>query len=236
MSSSSQSPLVVPSKANPAKHAQFLKIRQSRLNPASFAGMKRTMMLARPDQVLASSRHTSTKLRCSDLWSKKMKTQVVRVLLAKHDPRVDKFHWRTKEIKNWKPKEEGQVSSRISEYLERVRSRDRPRSVLPSSVSQIGACNFQLRACDRLKSELHTQKRLLKADRFANKTLHQSFYHDTQETDLSDFIRDEVDDFKRKTQVGNTDMLRKSSFSSLAKRMNKLGLTFYVAQRKRDKD
>jgi len=234
MTTTSWSPLTVNPSESPPKHAHFSKIRQSRLNPASFSSMKRTMLLARPDQVLVSNRHRSTKLRCSDLWSKKMKKQVVRVLLAKHDPRVDKFHWRTKEIKDWKPLEGGRVSSRIAQYLERVRSQDRPRSVLPSSISQPCASDSHLRACERLKSDLHTQIRTLKADRSFNKSFHQSFYRE-EETDLTDFIRDEVDDFKRKTQVG-MDMARKSSMTSLAKRMNKLGLSFYAAQRRRDKN
>lgn len=233
MTTTSWSPLVSRPSESPPKHAHFVKSQQSRQNPASFSSMKRTMLLARPDQVLVSNRHRSTKLRCSDLWSKKMKKQVVKVLFAKHDPRVDKFHWRTKQVKNWEPLEDGRVSSRIAQYLERVRSQDRPRSVLPSSVSHVSASDFHLRACERLKSDLHLQIRNLKADRSINKSFHQSFYRE-EETDLSDFIKDEVDDFKRKTQVG-MDMSRKSSFSSLAKRMNKLGLTFYAAQRKRDK-
>lgn len=216
--------------------ARLSNVRFSRMNPASFAHMKRTMLLAKPEQVLASSRQRLTKLRCSDLWSQEMKKEVVRVLWARRDSRVEKIHWRTKQFKSWKPPEEGEISTRIARYLSRMRSQDRPRSVLPNSRGQVDVCSQQLRACDRLRTDLHSSMRSLKVDRSVTSSLYQSFYSEAQETDLSDFIRDEVEDFHRKTQLGNVDMSRKSSLSSVAKRMKKLGLTFYVARRKRDRD
>lgn len=197
--------------------------------------MKKVILLAKPDQVLASNRSRSTKLRCSDLWSQKMKKEAVEIMWAKHDPRVQKFHWRTKEVKNWQPPEEGLVSTRISQYIERVKSRERPASVYqPWGMTLPSVCDLHIQNCSRLQSELHSNIHYLKATTPLRRSRPAYIHtHEEAESGLDDFIKDEVSEFKKKTFLNNPELTRKPVYTSLAKRMNKLGLSFYVAQRRR---
>ena len=207
--------------------------RQSRLNPLSFANMKRSMLFAKPDQVLASSKLRPTKMRCVDLWSKRMKKEAVQVMLAQKDPRIQKFHWRTKVFKDWNPPEEGDVTLRLSKYIDEVRTRSYHEGFHPEGVS-LSMCEERLLGCDKLKREIQDGLRSIKADLGAKRREAKQWQSmESDDNTMKMFIQGEVDQFRNKRQVSVPELLRKTSGPKPAKKLARLGLSFYIARRRR---
>lgn len=198
--------------------------------PRFLSRARRSVMLTRPELVLASGRNRPTKLRCSDFWSRGMKKEAVRILWAKNDALADRGKFRRQVVHQSHTEEEGKVSKRLSHYIQRVRSVELPSSEqLDHSLSHIE----RMRLCENLQSEVHSELKRLRSNLMQSKQstpqLLKSLYG--EETDLAEFIKGEVADFKKGPQ--KPELLRKLSGGSIVKRMNRLGLSFYVAQRKK---
>lgn len=194
---------------------------------------RRSILLTKPDQVLASSHSRPTKLRCSDLWSRKMQKEAVKILWAKNDALAERRLLRN-DMTRSQPTEESKVSQRLSHYIQRVRSVEIP--AINWQFQDQNATYVQethLQKCAQLQSEVHSELTKLKADlaRSKKKTPQLIRLITGEETDLTDFVKGEVADFRKGPL--RPELMRKSSASSLAKRMNRLGLSFYSIQRRR---
>lgn len=199
--------------------------------PRFLSKARRSLMLTRPEQVLASGRSRPTKLRCSDFWSRSMKKEAVRILWAKNDALADRNKFKTQVLPQSHSEEEGKVSKRLSHYIQRVRSIEisTPDWQLDHSLSHVE----RIRLCDNLQSEVHSELMRLRTNLMQSKRSTPQLLKSLsgEETDLAEFIKGEVADFKKGPQ--KPELLRKLSGGSIVKRMNRLGLSFYVAQRKK---
>jgi len=180
---------------------------------------------------LASGRSRPTKLRCSDLWSRSMKKEAVRMLWAKSDSSAARDHLRKQGLPLSQPGEEGKVSQRLTHYIKRVRSVEISSADWQQDPSFSHADHMQL--CDQLQSEVHSDLRRLRASLMQSKQSTPQLLKslNAEETDLAEFIKGEVADFKKGPL--RPELLRKVSGGHIGKRMNRLGLSFYAAQRKK---
>lgn len=192
---------------------------------------RRSLLLVKPEQVLASGRNRPTKLRCSDFWSRGMKKEAVRMLWAKSDSSAARDNLRRQVLPLLQPGEEDKVSQRLSHYIQRVRSVELSSVDWPQDQSFSHADHIQL--CDKLQSEVHSELRRLRANLVQSKQSTPQLLKSLtgEETDLAEFIKGEVADFKKGPL--RPELLRKFSGGHIGKRMNRLGLSFYAAQRRK---
>ena len=159
-----------------------------------------------------------------------MKKEAVRILWAKNDALADRNKFRRRVLPQSHTEEEGKVSKRLSHYIQRVRSVEISTSEqLDHSLSHIE----RIRLCENLQSEVHSELKRLQTNLMRSKQSTPQLLKSLsgEETDLAEFIKGEVADFKKGPQ--KPELLRKLSGGSVVKRMNRLGLSFYVAQRKK---
>lgn len=228
---SSTPDLILP-KVAPAQ--QLDARRQSHLNRLAFVNMKKAILLSKPDLLLASTKSRPTKFRCTDLWSKRMKKQAIEVMWAGKDPRIQGFHWRTKVLKDWSPPSESEASLRLSQYLENVKRREHlPHKSVNADWRSGSVCDAQIQGCERLMTEVKDERKAIDIDLRKKRLMKKQWRsQESRDDDLKSFISDEIDQFRRrKISVPEAD--KKTAMKRIQKKLDSLGLSFYIERRRR---
>ena len=188
--------------------------------PWSNTTIKKMVILAKSDEVLASSKGTRNRMHCHDLWDKRMQMDAVKVLMAKNDPRV-----RRHKLEQCRTLSQLSHSNPIS-HRTRTWMQSKPTSpklgvtwdTLPT------LCTTQLSQSITLKSRLDRAKRAI--------VRHKATKSVGEEVGLSEFIRDEVMLY-RAGAMNSSILLNKSGVLRLSHKKKALGIQFYQAQRRK---
>lgn len=196
-------------------HLSLLQ-RTATWNQVTWPSVSKNVLLAQPDAVLASSRSRPTKLRCIDLWSKRMKKEAVHVLWETRNQQVLRRFHVSKALSEVPELKEDNEHLRIQEA-----ARGRGRRQVKAAGPMDWGSTMQL--CTQLQSDVRTLKHSLSPIRQIGRRL-----------EPIDYVKDEVKRYldDRKSPF----LLRKASGASLAKRLDRLGVSFYKAQRKHKVD
>ena len=196
-------------------HLSLLQ-RTATWNQAACPSVSKNVLLAQPDTVLASSRSRPTKLRCIDLWSKRMKKEAVHVLWETRNQQVLRRFHVSKALSEIPELKNDNEYLRIQRFVQ-GRGRSQVKVAEPMDLGST------MQLCTQLQSDVRTFKHSLSPIRQIGRKL-----------EPIDFVKTEV---KRYLEDRKSPYLaRKASGVSLAKRLDRLGVSFYKAQRKHKVD
>ena len=190
--------------------------RNASLSHISWPSISKNLLLAQPDTILASSRSRPTKLRCIDLWSKRMKKEAVHVLWESRNQQVlRRFHVSKalSEIPELKAELQDQHMQRF------LRGRDSK----PSKALKPLDWSNTMQMCTQLQSDIRSLKHSLSPMKAIGR-------RDEPITYVKEEVKRYLDDSK------SPYVVRKTSGANLAKRLDRLGVSFYKAQRKHKVD
>lgn len=178
--------------------------------------VNKNLVLAEPDTILASSRLHPTKLRCTDLWSKSMKKEAARILWETQNPQILERVCTSKVIPKVKKNPEDLQDKRVRRLL----SKQDSMYLKPVEKMDWGG---SLQLCAQLQSEVRSFKQSISPER-----------RRVRREEPINYVKQEVKRYLEDHKLPY--IMRKISVASQAKRLDRLGVSFYKAQRKHKVD
>lgn len=193
--------------------------------------VKKQLILEKADTILASSRQRPTKLRCTDLWSKSMKKEAVKIMWDRRDPRVLRLRWRYHNFSLPQIPEVADASLISNPHIATyIHKRSIAGSFKHEHSQDFSDWDMRLKDCARLQMDLKRMRGKMQNPQ--PEKLNGLQRPMKYKADMEEFIKDEVRDFKVKRKAQFPQLINKAYGVRVARKMEKLGISFYVAQRR----